>query len=188
MSDSFYQAFGIVTSAYARMESEIRMFIAGLVFSDDTTTASVFLDSSQLRDNLNSLKKIGRQSDYEEEIKSLGVIPNQLRETRNLFIHGIWSPNTFSEKGGYAFVRDLKTKFEHLPKGGKRWTTGESEQFRFEDFNAIHDQIMEFLEESEILRSTIEEENSDIQFCSLMGDWREFRESLGFSKLAMDRS
>lgn len=60
-NSKFYYAFGVLTVAFAGLESDIRSLIAGIAFGDDSISASAFLDSSQLTENLRILRKISRR-------------------------------------------------------------------------------------------------------------------------------
>jgi len=134
MHSKFFISFGKLANAFAHMEAEIRRLIAGLAFKDDTVTASAFLDNSQMRGNLKILKKLSRQH-FEEEDRFAKIIreAGRLADRRNLFIHGLWTPHTFSE-GGFALVADLKTKYHQKENGGRSWATGQGEKYTPEDF------------------------------------------------------
>lgn len=116
------------------MEGDLRILIAGLAFKDDKIIASVFLDNSQLGENIAILRKLSRkyweeESDFSELIDLLEII----RPTRNLFIHGLWSPMNFGEPDGFASVDDLRTFYEKK-QSSRTWRHRQTEKFSINDF------------------------------------------------------
>jgi len=141
MHSEFFIAFGKLANAFAHMEGEIRRLITGLAFNDDNVTASAFLDSSQMRGNLKTLRKLSRQHfGFEEHFEKIIREADRLTDRRNLFIHGIWTPHEFS-KGGIALVTDLKTKYKKEENGARTWATGQAEKFTQEDFATTLSQV-----------------------------------------------
>ena len=137
----FYSAFGVLTVAFSRMEADIRMLISGIAFGGNSVTASAFLDSSQLSENLRVLRKLSRQY-WDKEDLILDIIKSieTIRETRNLFIHGIWQPGNFEEPNGFANVTDLKTIYEK-GKTKRTWMHSQDLQFSLTDFQDVLDSV-----------------------------------------------
>ena len=133
----FYSAFGVLTAAFSKMEAELRILISGMAFKNEAVVASAFMDGSQLRDNLDVLQKIGRQYwDSHKTITTIVKRTEKLKVTRNLFIHGIWSPGTFGELGGSASVTDLRTKFEDKTTI-RSWSHSQKEEYTLDQFQKI---------------------------------------------------
>lgn len=140
-NQTFYSAFGCLTSAFAHMEADLRFLIAGLAFRGETEVAAAFLDGSHLSGNLSILKKlgltfVGDEAQFHEIVKH----GEKIRLKRNLFIHGLWSPGNFGEKDGLATVKDLRTKTEEV-RHGRQWTHGISEQFSLADFENLLSEV-----------------------------------------------
>jgi|WetSurMetagenome_2_1015567.scaffolds.fasta_scaffold00054_15 hypothetical protein len=146
-NDKFYLAFGVLTVAFSRMEADLRMLISGIAFGDKSVVASAFLDASQLSENLRILRKLSRQY-WDEENEILIVIKaiESTRETRNLFIHGIWHPGSFGQPGGFATVTDLKTTYEEN-NAERSWNHSQTLQFSINDFQNILDSVNEVIRE-----------------------------------------
>lgn len=134
MNRTFYTAFGVLTSAFARLEADIRFLIAGLAFSGESVAAAAFMDGSMLRGNLTILRRLGRQYwDAEDRITEIIDGTEKIRQLRNLFIHGLWSAKNFGVPDGFATVKDLRTTFEQ-DEHSRNWTHGSTEQFTLDDF------------------------------------------------------
>ncbi|HVW86695.1 MAG TPA: hypothetical protein VHB50_18545 [Bryobacteraceae bacterium] len=147
--DNFYTAFGYLACQFAELEADLRALLAGLSFRDDMVTAAVFLDSSQLAENTNALRKLARiYEGYEPQMLEIAKRIEKLRETRNLFIHGIWNPGDFIS-GGVAIVRDLNCSYEKLPNE-RRWHRGKGTEHSINSFN-------ELLKEVRAITALIEE-------------------------------
>ena len=163
MSEKFYTAFGYLTSAFAHLEADIRFLIAGVAFKDDSVTASAFLDRSQLGENLTLLKKIGRQYwDAEERLSEILSRIENIRQKRNLFIHGLWSSKEFGEKDGYAVVRDLRTTYEKKERS-REWRHGVSHHFTISDFQEILNEVNQISKKIEELCEWFEK-NEEMSF------------------------
>jgi hypothetical protein len=162
-NNKFYHTFGVLTVAFAGLEADLRDLIAGIAFGDDSISASAFLDSSQLATNLRILSKISRRYwDKEKEfIEIIGSI-EAIRETRNLFIHGLWHSRNFGEPNGFATVTDLKTTFKREDTV-KKWAHSQSYNYSIDDFQALLDLINGAVKKIENLRKKIESEEG-IQF------------------------
>lgn len=160
---NFYSAFGVLTVAFSRMEADLRMLISGIAFGENSVAASAFLDSSQLSENLRVLRKLSRQY-WEKEDQILDIIKSieSIRETRNLFIHGIWQPRDFDEPNSFATVTDLKTIYER--ENTKRtWMHSQTLQFSLTDFQEVLDSVNSVIEKIEKLCDLFKSED-EIQF------------------------
>ena len=157
--ENFYTAFGYLTCAFAEMEADLRCLIAGLAFGENSITASTFLDSSQLAENTATLRKLARQhAEYEVAMADIAKRIERLRQTRNLFIHGLWDADGFTETGGVATVRDLNTVYEK--KGTSReWTKGRGAKYSLSDFNSLLTEISAITSLIENLCVTLEDDN-----------------------------
>lgn len=87
------------------------------------------------------MRKISRQFwDKENQLVDILKAVEKIRETRNLFIHGVWHPGNFEEPKGFATVTDLKTEYEN--KGDKRsWKHGQTLKFCVTYFQEILDSV-----------------------------------------------
>jgi hypothetical protein len=154
----FYTNFGIITCAFATVESDLRILISGIAFKGESVAAAAFLDKSQLAENITVLRKLSRQ--YWEEKEYFDEIVKQfdkIRSIRNLFIHGLWRPSSFGEENGKAHVTDLKTFYEE--NDDKRtWKHGETREFSISDFQEILDQINSIREKIQNLCEILEDE------------------------------
>lgn len=151
-NDKFYSAFGVLTAAFSRMEADLRSLISGIAFGEKSVVASAFLDSSQLSENLRILRKLSRQYwDEESEILNIVKAIESIRETRNLFIHGIWHPGSFDQPNGFATVTDLKTTYEG-DNTKRSWWHSQTLQFSISDFQNILDSVHEIIEKIEKVR------------------------------------
>lgn len=162
-NEIFYSAFGVLTVAFSRMEAHLRMLISGIAFNDNSIAASAFLDSSQLNGNLKILKKLSRQY-WDKEEQFLDVIKSikLIRETRNLFIHGIWHSGNFVELNGFATVTDLKTAYEARDES-RAWRHSQTSQFSINDFQRILDDVNNIVDKIEKLRDRLSSDEG-IQF------------------------
>ncbi len=160
----FYSAFGVLTVAFSRMEADLRKLISGIAFNDNSIVASAFLDSSQLNENIRILKKLSRQYWEDEEERFLEIITSigSIRETRNLFIHGVWNPGKFGEPNGFATVTDLKTAYKG-DEEQRSWNHSQTLQYSINDFQKILDSVYEIIGKIENLCEHFTEDE-DIQF------------------------
>jgi len=164
MNSKFYTAFGILTAAFSRMEADVRMLISGIAFSGNSVIASAFIDTSQLSENLTVLRKLSRQYwDKEAIFMDIVKLIESIRETRNLFIHGIWQPGNFNEQNGFATVTDLKTKYEK-EKTKRTWVHSQTLQFSISDFQNILNSTNSASGKIRKLCELLEMENNDMQF------------------------
>jgi len=170
---TFYENFGRLANTFAYMEGNVRRLIAGVAFKDDFVTASVFLDSSQLRNNLKMIRKLAKQYlIYEEDFRNIASSVDKIVDKRNLFIHGIWTPNTFGEDDGFALVQDLKTK--HFDNARARtWASGQAEKVSLSDFHEIFKAIRGVVDLIEELIKKLEKDedyefNGHTSFMSIM--------------------
>lgn len=163
-NNRFYSTFGILTAAFSRMEADVRMLISGIAFGGNSVIASAFIDTSQLSENLTVLRKLSRQY-WDKETLFLDIVKSieSIRETRNLFIHGIWQPGNFDEPNGFATVTDLKTKYEK-EKTKRTWVHSQTQQFSITDFQNILDSINSATEKIRKLCELFEMEDDDIHF------------------------
>jgi hypothetical protein len=162
-NDKFYSAFGVLTVAFSRMEADLRTLISGIAFGDKSVVASAFLDTSQLSENLRILRKLSRQY-WDEEREILDVIKaiESVRETRNLFIHGIWHPGSFGHPSGFATVADLKTTYKG-DNAERSWSHSQTLQFSISDFQNILDSVNEVIGKIEKVCDLFSS-NDEIQF------------------------
>ncbi len=135
--DNFFTAFGVITCEFAEMEGDLRTLLAGLAFGDNSVAAATFLDRSQLAENITILRKLARQHfEHEAEMADIAERIGKLRETRNLFIHGLWRPGNFVTANGVATVTDLRTAYED--KGElRKWVRGTPRDYTLAAFNAL---------------------------------------------------
>ncbi len=137
MNQKFYTAFGCLASEFARLEADLRFLLAGLAFGGRSVVAAVFLDGSQLGENLRKLRKLGRQYWNEKNVfADIAGRIEKIRQTRNLFVHGLWNPRDFGEKEGVASVTDVSTCFEEN-ESRKKWTFSQEYEFSMEDFRKL---------------------------------------------------
>ena len=137
----FYIHFGILTSAFAHLEGDLRVLIAGVAFGENSVTATTFLDRSNFAGNIDILGKLAREHpDHEPFFLEIAKLTNEIRITRNLFIHGLWTPKTYGEENGAAVVQTLKVVYEKTD-ASRSWETGVSQKFSKADFAAIDKKI-----------------------------------------------
>jgi hypothetical protein len=163
-NEKFYSAFGVLTVAFSRMEADLRMLIAGIAFDGNAVVASAFLDSSQLNENIKILRKLSRRSwEEEDQLLEIAKAAEAIRETRNLFIHGIWLPNSFGEPDGFATVTDIRTTFER-DEEKRSWSHSQTKRFSLSDFQKVLDSVIEISDKIEKACNRFESEK-DIKFC-----------------------
>lgn len=164
MNERFYQAFGILTAAFSSMEADVRSLICGIAFGGNGVIASAFMDSSQLSENLNLLKKLSRQYWDKEELFLNIIKPiESIRFIRNIFIHGLWASSNFGEPNGYASVTDLKTKYKKNEKM-RTWTHSLTLKYSITDFQKILDDVNLVKQKIRELCELFESEDDDINF------------------------
>lgn len=87
----FYFYLGLLSTLFARMESNL-ITILGQLIVDNFVLTSTILERNSLAQNIELLKKINKYRGYEEAaIKNLTDKISNVKSKRNLFIHGIWS-------------------------------------------------------------------------------------------------
>lgn len=107
----FYCYLGLLSTKFAIMESHITT-ILGLLIIDDFVLTSTLFERNNLQQNIDFLKKISKHRDYEVEIinsiiRSIGNI----KDKRNLFIHGIWEePYEFEND---IIIKCLEPRLDH---------------------------------------------------------------------------
>jgi hypothetical protein len=97
------EALGELVMQWSFMESAVSSFLRALLNVDDNTARAVFGDLD-IRDRIQIAKTLGflRQQDiswYADLKEVLDLIDNELRTTRNRFIHDLWA------HGGNNMVR-----------------------------------------------------------------------------------
>lgn len=129
----FYAHIGLVTVRFAELESLISHIIERLINSDDDVISNTLIENNNLSSNLNVLEKINRRRGYEEK-KITEVIKkiNQLKKTRNFFVHGVWNDIKKDEKGIYMRCSNHKHIYKKI-HNGKQWTRYSGKIFRLED-------------------------------------------------------
>ena len=133
----FYTVFGYLTCAFAEMEADLRLLIAGVAFNDNSVTAAAFLDGSQLNANISILRRLGKQYwDHDASFADIAQRVERLRPVRNLFIHGLWEPEKDAAQATIASVRDLKTSYEEDPTS-RKWIRGQEQSYSLADFNGL---------------------------------------------------
>jgi hypothetical protein len=158
MNLKFYSAFGVLTTAFAHMEADIRMLLAGIAFRDEMIIAAAFLDGSHLSENVSILRKISLSfvGDEHRFTELLDII-EKIRVKRNLFVHGLWSPRDFGAPDGFAVVRILRTKHKKQ-KGGSLWRHGDEERFTVGDFQSILNDVNDVIKRINRLCTWLEKE------------------------------
>ena len=134
--ENFYTAFGCLACAFARMEADLRALIAGLAFGENTITASVFLDSLNSPKTRRNSGSSRANEELEPAMVEIAHRIDKLRESRNLFIHGIWEDGSLGLAGGGASVRDLNTSYEKQASD-RLWASGRAKKFTIDDFNTL---------------------------------------------------
>ena len=123
------------------MEADVRTLISGIAFKGEAVVASAFMDRSQLSENLGILKKLGRQYwDAHSLFESVESRIQKIKEVRNLFIHGIWSPKTFGQLNGFASVTDLHTNYAPT-ETIRSWTHDQTSEYTLAQFQEILDEV-----------------------------------------------
>jgi hypothetical protein len=160
----FYTHFGYLTSAFANLEADLRVLIAGVAFGDNSVTAAIFLDPSHFSENIATLKKLGRDfHDHEDQFLEIAKDADSIRELRNLFIHGLWSPHTYGDPEGFAVVQTLRVKYEKTPTQ-RCWRSGVEQCFSKAAFDTLLQKIHATAAKIEALCETLEAEGDDMSF------------------------
>lgn len=139
------------------------MLIKGIAFGENRVAASAFLDSAQLAENITTLKKLSRQFyGYQRRFDAVLKELRKIRETRNLFIHGVWNPGSFGDPGGFATVTDYRTSFD--ANGTiKSWTHSQESKFHMRDFQDILNSVNFVFKQIESICEDLSSEK-DIEF------------------------
>lgn len=179
MKDIFYATFGSLTCVFSHMEAKLRNLISGLAFKDDRIAASIFMDSSQLSENTNALRKLSRMHREEDAERMIEIVKRieKLRPIRNLFIHGLWHHGNFEEDDGLAYVTDLRTTYEiEKSRSGKKWQHSKwqhskTQSFSRKDFRVYFDEAVEICDLIDSMCEKFEEESDGYDF----GNWTSVR-------------
>ena len=86
----FYFYLGLLSTLFAKMESNL-LTILGSLIADDFVLTTTILERNSLAQNIELLKKLNNYRDYEKKsLRNLIDKISKIKGTRNLFIHGIW--------------------------------------------------------------------------------------------------
>lgn len=130
---SYYANIGLITIRFAELESIITHIIEYFINSDNEIISHVLIGNNNLESNLTLLKKINLNRRYEEEkINKIITEIRILKDTRNLFVHGVWSEVHVEDDETYILCSNHKQVYEKV-HDGRQWRRYGSQKFTQEN-------------------------------------------------------
>lgn len=127
----FYSYLGLLSVKFAKMEYYLSLMISKLIRNDDDLISIMMIEKNNLSQNIDLIKKINLIRGFEEEsIKNLLGLISQVKNDRNLFIHGIWGEPISSENDIKIVCEERKIKYEEEKGSGKTWQLNQNHVFR----------------------------------------------------------
>lgn len=132
----FYAHLGLLSVKFAKVEYNLSLIVGKLIGTNEDLIAVSLIEKNTLSQNIELLKKINRVRSYQVPtvnnlIEQIGEIKNE----RNLFIHGIWGIPFESENDIKIICDERKIRYsENKNKQSKiiqkNWTYNENHTFR----------------------------------------------------------
>ncbi len=117
----FYSRIGLLSVRFSEIESLVSHIIEKLINSDSDMISYLLIENNVLDKNLTILQQINNQRYFEEErISKIISEIKQLKNIRNLFIHGVWSDVENKDGKTYMNVANHKWVKQETPK----WSHG----------------------------------------------------------------
>ncbi|WP_298138306.1 hypothetical protein [Flavobacterium sp.] len=117
----FYSRIGLLSVRFSEIESLVSHIIEKLINSDSDMISYLLIENNVLDKNLTILQQINNQRYFEEEkISKIISEIKQLKNIRNLFIHGVWSDVENKDGKAYMSVANHKWVKQETPK----WSNG----------------------------------------------------------------
>lgn len=136
----FYFHLGLISTKFSIMEYNILKILGKLIIDEFVLTATL-LEKNSLSQNIELLKKINRFRRYKEK-SMLELIRNvsKVRQSRNLFIHGVWGEPHKSEKDVIINCSEPKLLYEEN-ESGRTWTHRTHHKFLLSDLMKLAEDI-----------------------------------------------
>lgn len=132
----FYAHLGLLSVKFAKVEYNLSVILGKLIGTDEDLIAVSLIEKNTLSQNIELLKKINRIRNYQESIinnliEKIGEIKNE----RNLFIHGIWGSPFELENDISIICDERKIRYTEAKSKGsdmirKTWNYNENHTFR----------------------------------------------------------
>lgn len=144
-----YFYLGLLSTLFAQMESKL-LEILGKHITSDFVLANTLFERNTLYQNIELLKSINNLKKFEQEtIKKLVQKISNIRKTRNLFIHGVWSEPIEFENDILIVCRESKLDYSKEMENGRvvseYWTSKKSTEFRLSYIRKLVDNVEEIL-------------------------------------------
>ncbi|UUF15167.1 MULTISPECIES: hypothetical protein [Flavobacterium] len=156
----FYFYLGLLSTLFAKMESNL-LIITGKLITDDFVLASVLFERNTLAQNIDLIKKISVQRDFEINlIKNLADKISNIKRIRNLFIHGVWGEPY--EKNNDVLITCSESKIDSVEKKfgaitAKSWKSVTTTEFRLTYIRKQVDHVEEIILSQNFLIKKLEE-------------------------------
>jgi hypothetical protein len=165
----FYARIGLLSVRFSEIESLINHIIEKLINSDEEMISYLLIERNVLDKNLEILSLINKKRSYEEEkINNIISELRALKETRNFFIHGVWSEIKSNEKGEtYIYCADHRWKKEkQIPTHMKGFNTTLSTRYKqtkfaLKDFDSKIKKADEISQDLKTIWKVLEEEGEN---------------------------
>lgn len=161
----FYTQIGLLSLRFSEIESLITHVIEKLIHSDDEMISYLLIERNVLDKNLQVLEQINQLRNFEKE--KIDIIISELKslkQTRNFFIHGVWSDVEIDDKNeAYIYCAD------------HRWVSQKQNPFHMKDFKGtLKTRYKHTKFTLEDLKSTIK--NAEKILFELKGIWETLQE------------
>lgn len=152
---------GLLSTLFAKMESKL-LDILGKHITSDFVLANTLFEKNTLYQNIELLKNINKLKDFENDtVKTLINKISNIRKTRNLFIHGVWSEPIEFENDIIIVCRESKLDYSEEKVEGKivsqLWGSKKSTEFRLSYIRKLVDNVEEIILIEDYLLKKIED-------------------------------
>jgi hypothetical protein len=134
----FYSRIGLLSVRFSETESLITHILEKLINSDNDKISYLLIERNVLDKNLDILSLINKQRGcHEEKINKIISDLRSLKETRNFFIHGVWSEiETDKNNLDYIYCADHRwLKVKQIPSYMKGFNGTISTRYKHTKFS-----------------------------------------------------
>jgi hypothetical protein len=156
-----YFFLGLLSTLFAKMEADL-LKILGKLITSDFVLANTLFERNTLAQNIEMVKKISDLKQYEvKTIKGLTDKISNIKKTRNLFIHGVWSEPIEKDNDIIITCRESKLDywedFENGIRMGRTWCSNKRTEIRLSYMRKLVDKVEEIILIEEHLLKKLED-------------------------------
>lgn len=119
----FYSKLGILATLFANLEHHAEEVLSRLIDKNDILLTKTLIEDFPFYKRIEMIKKLAKfRSSFKGDLENIAGQMNDIRKTRNYFVHGLWATPIEGETGYYVSVEIPKLNIEKTD-GGHHWFT-----------------------------------------------------------------